>query len=64
MKASEEDIAKWKHWIAIIINDGKDLTEWEESFVDSISKYLDRYHYLTEKQQNILERIYADKTPT
>jgi hypothetical protein len=41
----------------------KDLTEWEENFLESIAKQFDRSGSLSDKQFEILDRIYAEKTP-
>lgn len=43
---------------------GRDLTEWEENFVKSVRKQFDRKGTLSDRQIEILERIYAEKTPT
>jgi uncharacterized membrane-anchored protein len=38
------------------------LTEWEEEFVTSVKEQLEKKGSLSEKQVEILERIYADRT--
>ena len=38
------------------------LTEWEASFIDSLSKQLDRGRSLTEKQDETLNRIWDKAT--
>jgi len=53
----------WQQWIDAITTEGRDLTPWEESFVESVADQLTRGRYLSEKQAAILERIYAEKTP-
>lgn len=40
----------------------KDLTDWEMNFIDDINIKFDIYKKLSEKQFEILERIYAEKT--
>lgn len=40
----------------------KDLTEWEDSFVSSIRQQLAYKGELSDRQFEILERIYAEKT--
>ena len=52
-----------KQWITLIQEDGVGLTKWEEDFVDSISDQLERCGSLSERQIEILERIYSEKTP-
>jgi len=45
------------------IHKGRNLTNWENSFLESISDQLTRTGSLSEKQEEILERIYVDKVP-
>ena len=54
----------WWGWVETITTEGLNLTKWEEDFVMSIRERFEegRWH-LTEKQAEILERIYAEKTP-
>jgi uncharacterized membrane-anchored protein len=40
----------------------KELTKWEEEFVASVKERFERTHNLSERQVEILERIYAEKT--
>ena len=53
------------HWIEEIQARGRHLTEWEETFVESVKAQLDRTGSLSDKQLDWLERIYiyADQTP-
>lgn len=39
-----------------------DLTKWEQSFMESITDQFERKRFLTDKQEEILERIYSEKT--
>ena len=39
------------------------LTDWEVWFVESVSDQWDRRHWLSDKQKEILERIYVEKVP-
>jgi len=43
---------------------GRELTEWEEKFLHSIAWQWGQRGWLTDKQIEILLRIYAEKTPT
>lgn len=52
-----------KEWIIMVNDEGFDLTSWEESFMESITDQFDRTQSLSDKQEEILERIYANKTP-
>jgi len=50
-------------WIETIREElSDDLTSWELTFIDSISVQLDTKKYLSQKQEEILERIYS-RTP-
>ena len=57
------DESDWDHWIDTIQEEGRNLTKWEEQFVESLNTQRDEGRPLTERQAEILERIYADKTP-
>lgn len=46
------------------LTEGKQLTLWEQdTFLPSISEQLDRVGKLSEKQQEILDKIYTEKVP-
>lgn len=47
-----------------IQNEGRNLTDWEKNFVQSCVNQYKRKGSLSERQVEILERIYVDKTPT
>ena len=51
-----------QHWVDTIQEEGRRLTSWEEEFVDSIAERLANRRSLSERQMEILERIYAEKT--
>jgi hypothetical protein len=52
-----------QQWIDDILNEASDdLTEWESNFVDSLDSCLRNTGRLSQRQQEILERIYAEKT--
>jgi hypothetical protein len=57
------DDEKHGDWIADIKLHGLNLTKWEEDFVESIDEQLADGRSLSERQAEILERIYAEKTP-
>ena len=40
----------------------RDLTKWEEDFVTSVTDQFERRGSLSDRQIEILERIYAEKT--
>ena len=58
MKYSHEII---EDWIIRVIGEGLNLSQWEKDFVDSIQDQFDRSGHLSEKQIDILERIYTEK---
>ena len=52
-----------RYYIDTILEEAEDkLNDWERNFIDSIDKGLERYGKLSQRQEEILERIYADKT--
>lgn len=53
-----------QYWAETIQNEGKNLSKWEEDFVESLSDQIREKFWISEKQEEILERIYAEKTPT
>ena len=50
-------------WIDLVNEEGRDLTKWELDFMKSITEFFKRTGFLSDKQIEILERIYTDKTP-
>jgi hypothetical protein len=52
-----------QQWIDDILEEASDnLSDWESSFVDSVHSQLNRKGQLSERQEEILEKIYAEKT--
>jgi hypothetical protein len=53
----------WQYWIDTIIDEASDnLTAWDLNFVSNMETYLTNGRPLTQRQEEILERIYAEKT--
>jgi uncharacterized membrane-anchored protein len=50
-------------WIEAVETEGRGLTKWEQDFIESISEQFAERGSLSDKQEEILERIYAEKTP-
>jgi hypothetical protein len=48
-------------WIKDVVDHGRDLSKWEEQFIESISDQFDRTHRLSERQIEVLERIWEEK---
>ena len=59
MTQSKEVIADW---IAQIQEEGKGLTNWEEAFILSIQEQFELRGSISDRQEEILERIYAERT--
>lgn len=58
-----QEIEVYRSWVNAIIDEAQDsLNDWESSFVDSIGNQLMQCIQLSEKQADILERIYTEKT--
>ena len=53
----------WDHWIDTIQEQGVNLTKWEEDFISSLNEQRGSNRKLSERQAEILERIYSEKTP-
>lgn len=51
-----------KDWISRVNEDGRGLTDWEQNFMKSITDQFEQRGSLSDKQEEILERIYAEKT--
>ena len=45
------------------LNESRNLTDWEKQFLESISDQLDRRGCISDKQAEILDRIYTEKVP-
>jgi hypothetical protein len=57
------DESDWDHWIDKIADEGVNLTKWEQEFVESVDEQRTSGRRLSERQAEILERIYSEKTP-
>jgi hypothetical protein len=51
------------HWITTINDEGRNLSKWEADFMESVTEQFEERGSVSDKQQEIIERIYADKTP-
>jgi hypothetical protein len=59
MKNSPELVAKW---IKQTLEDGRGVTAWENDFLVSVGEQLERKGTISEKQEEIVERIYSERT--
>lgn len=51
-----------QHFLEELKTPYRPLTSWEENFIISIEDQFSNRGFLTDKQFDILERIYAEKT--
>lgn len=50
------------HWIETLQTEGRGLSKWEQDFLESISDQFDERGSISDRQEEVLERIYAEKT--
>lgn len=53
----------YEDWLWKIREHAHGLSKWEAEFVDSIAQQLEERGTLSDRQADILERIYSEKTP-
>lgn len=51
-----------QQWLDTLETPRHELTKWEEDFVDSVREQFQARGSLSERQIEILEKIYAEKT--
>jgi hypothetical protein len=51
----------WQKWIEDCMS-SDNLTEWEDNFINSVKRQLERKGTLSTAQAETLERIYAEKS--
>lgn len=51
-----------EHFLRSLENPSKELTTWELSFLANVTDQFERTQRLSDRQFEILERIYAEKT--
>lgn len=51
------------YWLESISTEGRNLTKWEQDFVDSVAEQFKARGSLSSKQIEVLERIYTEKVP-
>jgi hypothetical protein len=58
-----QDISVYKSWVEAILDEASNkLSNWEVDFINSIASQLDNNRNLSEKQADIVERIYSERT--
>jgi len=50
-------------WIEKILRLGVNLTDWEQGFIYSVKNQWERKGKLSDRQWEIVERIYTEKVP-
>jgi len=50
-------------WINRINEEGVNLSKWEISFMESVTDQFQRRKWISDKQEDIIERIYTEKVP-
>lgn len=51
-----------REWIELINTEGRGLTKWEKDFMESITQQFYETASISDRQEEILETIYANKT--
>jgi hypothetical protein len=51
-----------EHFIKELESTSRPLSKWEENFLESVTDQFSRVRQLSDKQFEILERLYAEKT--
>lgn len=51
-----------ENWIETVNTEGKKLSKWELDFMESITDQFASKNWLSDRQEEILERIYTEKT--
>ena len=59
----EKDAKIVQGWVDQVNDEGRNLTSWELGFMESITDQFTKTKSLSDRQLEILERIYAEKTP-
>ncbi len=53
---------KYGEWIEAVNDEGIELSDWEEGFMESITDQFDANGSISPAQAEVLERIYDEKT--
>jgi len=51
-----------KHMLTSLETPNEELTKWEENFIESVSEQFGKKNNLSDRQIEILDKIYAEKT--
>jgi hypothetical protein len=50
------------HMLKALESPSRELTKWEEDFLESVGEQFEERGHLSERQMEIVERIYSEKT--
>ena len=60
MTPKQHDLAR--HMLESLESPSRELTKWEENFIESVTEQYQTKGWLSDRQLEILEKIYAEKT--
>ncbi len=60
MTTKQHDLAR--HMLESLESPSRELTKWEENFIESVAEQYQTKGWLSDRQLEILEKIYAEKT--
>jgi hypothetical protein len=63
VSSARQSLDTIRQWLRACIDEGQGLTDWEQTFITDLEVQVETYGRLSEKQEETLERIYANKTP-
>lgn len=52
-----------REWIELVNTEERNLSKWEQDFMDSITEQFEERGSISDRQEEILELIYSEKTP-
>lgn len=59
-----QELKDWqKKMYEAVRDDGVNLTQWEQEFIESISGRIDSGWLLSEETERVLDRIYTERVP-
>ncbi len=62
-EGTHKEFEDGQEWLQKTLNEAtKQLTEWEQSFLESVQSQMMKSKWISSDQLKIVERLYADKT--
>lgn len=62
LPSAQDRQALIQHMLTALETPSKSLTKWEENFVESLTEQFERKKSLSDRQLEILDRIYTENT--